>query len=197
VKNLNKTLFVWLLLATSVCAWIALVWLRSIDASDVAALLRPLPTVVAVDCVLIGLFTKWAWRWRLFYPWLVPFPDLSGVWEGQLQSSYKDTATGDNTVPIPATLTIRQSFTSISCVMQTEEMRSTSALAEFDLDTEQQRRQLVYVYCSRPKLTVAERSAMHDGAVVFNILGKPPTQLSGRYWTTRGTVGEIKLERRS
>ncbi len=196
MKNLNKTLFVWLLLVISICAWAGLVWICSIKASDVPALLKLLPTVVAIDCVSIGVFAKWVWRWRLFYPWLVPFPDLDGLWEGEIQSTYEDAATGEKVAPVRTTITIRQSFTDISCVMETAEMRSTSALAGFDLDRQQQRKQFAYVYCSRPKLTVAQSNPMHDGAAVFDIMGEPPSRLSGRYWTTRGTVGEIELERR-
>jgi len=196
MKNLNKTLFVWLLLGMSLCIWVALAWIRSIGPTDVADLLKLLATVVGADCVLIGLFAKWGWRWRLLYPWLVPFPNLNGVWEGEIHSTYKDADTRRSTAPVAATLTIHQTFIDISCVMQTAEMRSTSALAGFDLDAEKQQKQLVYLYCSRPKLTVADRSPMHDGAVVFDIVDDPPTKLLGRYWTSRGTVGEIELSRR-
>jgi hypothetical protein len=196
MKNLNKMVFIWLLLGASLCIWIALAWIHSIGSTDLPGLVKLLPSVVAADCVAIGLFAKWGWRWRFLYPWLVPFPNLNGVWEGEINSTHKGAETGQSLAPIAATLAIRQTFTDISCVMQTAEMRSTSALAGFDLDVEKQQKQLVYLYCSRPKLTVAERSPMHDGAVVFDIIDNPPRKLSGRYWTTRGTAGEIELIRR-
>jgi SMODS-associating 2TM, beta-strand rich effector domain len=196
MRNLNKTLFIWLLLIASVCVWIALAWIRSIASSDLFGLLKLLPTVVAVDCVLIGLFVKWGWRWRLLHPWLVPFPNLNGVWKGEINSTYEAHTPGEKIVGLAATLTIHQTFTNVSCVMETAEMRSNSALAGFDLNPEGQQKQLVYVYCSRPKLIVSERSPMHDGAVVFDIIGRPPTKLSGHYWTTRNTRGDIELKRR-
>jgi hypothetical protein len=194
MRNLNKTLFVWLLLATTVCVWIALAAIRSVASSDPAGLLRLLPTVVVIDCGLIGLFVKWGWRWRLLYPWLVPFPDLNGMWKGTLHSTYVDPKTGERAALIKATLAVRQTFTDISCVMRTDEMTSSSGLAGFVLDKEQQQKQLVYTYCSRPKLTLAERSTMHDGTIVFDIVGDPPARLSGHYWTTRGTAGEAELK---
>jgi SMODS-associating 2TM, beta-strand rich effector domain len=197
MKNLNKTLFIWLLLVTSLCVWFALARIHSIRSADLVGQLKLLSTVVVVDCILIGLFVKWGWRWRLLHPWLVPFPNLNGVWKGEIHSTYKDANTGQSVAGLAATLTIRQTFTDISCVMETAEMRSTSSLADFDLNPEKQQKQLVYVYCSRPKLTVSQRSPMHDGAVVFDIVNEPATRLSGRYWTARGTRGEIELKRRS
>jgi hypothetical protein len=196
MRNLNKSLFVWLLLATSICVWITLAWIRSIASSDVVGLLKLLPSVVAVDCVLIGLFVKWGWRWRLLYPWLVPFPNLNAVWKGEINSTYEGRTPAERIAGLAAMLTIHQTFTNVSCVMETAEMRSSSALAGFDLNPERQQKQLVYVYYSRPKLTVSERSPMHDGAVVFDIIGSPPTKLSGHYWTTRNTRGDIELTRR-
>src|SRR5437868_3180848 len=107
MKNLNRTLFVWLLVAISFCVWVVLAWMRSISSADIAGLLKMLPGVVTVDCILLGLFAKWGWRWRLLCPWLVPFPNLNGVWKGEIQSTHQDGDTGHRIAPVAATLTIR------------------------------------------------------------------------------------------
>jgi hypothetical protein len=197
MKHLNKTAFVSLLLCASVCVWIVSAWLSSVEFTDGLGLLKLLPTVVTGDCIIIGLFVKWVWKWPLLHPWLVPFPNLNGTWKGTLHSTYVDPNTGERIAPITATLTIRQTFTDISCLMRTDEMQSSSGLAGFLLDEGQQQKQLAYTYCSRPKLTLTDKSPMHDGSVVLDIIGAPPTKLSGCYWTTRDTVGDIELRRRS
>jgi predicted pore-forming effector associated with SMODS systems len=194
MKNLNKTFFVWLLVGASAIIWVVLAWLYSVSSADVVGLFKLLPTVVAIDCVLIWVFVKWGWRWPLLHPWLVPFPDLNGKWKGEIHSTYRDRETGEN-VPIATTLTIRQTFIEISCIMETNEMKSASGLADFFLDSAQQQKQLIYTYCSRPKLTLADKSQMHDRTVTFDIVGNPPSRLVGRYWTTRRTVGDIELSR--
>lgn len=195
MSNLNKKLFIWLLLAVSVFVWIALAGIQAIQLNDLRALLRLFPTVVAIDSAVVGVFVKWMWKWQLFHPWLVPFPDLSGAWKGEIRSNYNETASRETHTPISATLSVRQTFIEISCVMETAEMRSASALCAFDIVPDQQQRQLAYIYCSRPKLSLIEKSAMHDGAAVFDIAGEPATRLSGRYWTTRGTSGDIEFRR--
>jgi hypothetical protein len=195
MTNLNKKFFVWLLVGLSVCVWVALASICSVASNNLLGLLNLLPPVVTIDCVLLALFVKWIWKWRFLHPWLVPFPNLNGVWKGELKSTYEDKATRGDAASVPTTLTVRQSFTSVSCIMITAEMRSSSAHAGFDLNEEKQQRQLAYIYCSRPKLTLSGTSDMHDGAVVFDILGNPPTRLTGRYWTTRGTAGDIELKR--
>ena len=154
--------------------------------------MRPIPKVVTVDLILIGLFVKWVWRWKYLQGWLVPFPDLNGTWQGIIQTSWKDT---DNISPGPIStiLTIKQTFGHISCVMRTGEMESHSYVEGFSLDPEKQIRKLCYSYTSRPKTSVRDRSTPHDGTMLFNIIGKPVMKLEGEYWTQRKTTGTITL----
>ena len=77
--------------------------------------------------------------------------------------------------------------------MRTEEMTSYSYAEDFILDKEKQIKKLVYSYTSQPNLSVADRSAIHQGTMVFNIIGDPTTKLKGEYWTARKTTGEIEL----
>lgn len=193
--NLNKTLFVWILVGLSVLIWAVLANIYSIRLNQLLPRLQLLPTVITVDCVIAAVFAKWIWKWPLLYPWLVPFPNLNGIWKGEIQSTYDQQGSSGDRHSIAAILNIRQTFLTISCVMTTAEMRSTSIHAAFEVNREQQQEQLVYVYCSRPKMTVADRSAMHDGSVVLDVVGNPPARLIGCYWTTRGTAGDIELKR--
>jgi hypothetical protein len=152
-----------------------------------------LPTVATVDLIFFLCFRQWGWRWGIFHDWLVPFPDLSGTWQGQIQTTWENPETGEVPGPIPAILSIKQSFGKISCVMRTIEMTSHSYSEDFRIEKDNQLKQLAYIYTSKPKHALNDRSIPHDGTIVFDIIGKPVTKLKGEYWTSRKSTGEITL----
>jgi hypothetical protein len=150
---------------------------------------KTIPAVLLVA----GAFVGYEWRLAIFRGWLVPFPDLNGTWQGSIQTTWKNPATGASPSAIPAILTIKQSFIRISCVMRTAEMTSRSYLADFWLDGDEQIRMLGYSYHSKPLPSVADRSQPHDGTMIFEIIGNPVEKLRGTYWTARQTTGEVAL----
>ncbi len=150
---------------------------------------KTIPLVLSVA----GVFVAHAWRWEIFRGWLVPFPDLNGTWHGTIQTTWKNPETGAVPAPIPAILTIKQSFIRISCVMRTAEMTSRSFLADFWLSGDEQIRMLGYSYHSSPLPSVRDRSDPHDGTIVFELVGDPVQKLKGTYWTARKTTGEVVL----
>jgi hypothetical protein len=143
--------------------------------------------------LFIGLFVKYLWRMAIFRGWLVPFPDINGTWQGTILTTWTDPKSGTVPGPIPVILTIKQSFTRISCVMRTAEMTSRSFLADFWLDGDEQIRKLGYSYHSQPSILISGRSESHDGTIVFELIGRPVAKLHGTYWTARKTAGEITL----
>jgi hypothetical protein len=193
MKNLNKTLFIWMLVGFSVIVWGFLALRASVTFSDGVKMLKLLPTVVTVDGIGLAIFVKWLWKWKYLQGWLVPFPNLNGTWQGTIRSTWIDPKTGASPGGIPVILCIRQTFVAISCVMRTEEMNSHSYCSDFVLDKESQIKKLAYSYKSSPRPTVVHRSPPHDGSVVFDVIGNPPQKLTGEYWTARKTTGEIML----
>jgi hypothetical protein len=196
MEHLNKVYYISALVVISTAASLVCTFASGQSITSFPTLVQQIPNIVTCDAVVIAIFVKWGWRWRALYPWFVPFPDLNGLWSGELHSKWTDAAPGTPKPPIDVSLSITQTFIRISCVMQTSEMRSASTLAGFLLDDARQEKQLVYTYCSRPKLLVREGNPMHDGTTVFDIMGNPPSELVGEYWTSRGTAGEMKLRRR-
>ena len=156
-------------------------------------IVKLLPKVVTIDIIIIGLFSTFLWKWKIFKGWLVPFPNLNGTWKGFIQTTWIDPQTNERPAPIPAIVTIKQSFFNISCVMRTAEMTSRSIVSDFVLDKENQLKRLVYTYDSNPKQTVKERSPQHCGTMVFDISESPKRQLIGEYWTGRKTTGHIEM----
>ncbi len=183
-----------ILLVFSGLVWFCIAKINGFNMQDIFQFMRPIPTVVTVDIILYGLFVKWGWRLKFLQKWLVPFPDLNGTWEGWLQTNWKDPKGGKTPDRIPIILTIKQSFTHISCVMRTGEMESHSYVEGFCIDEDVQVRRLCYSYTSRPKNTVRDRSTPHDGTMRFNIIERPALKLQGEYWTQRGTSGTVKLK---
>lgn len=195
MKYLNKKIFVWLIIGISVLFYLAYLLLFPVKDKTLFNFLKPITTVVTLDTIVIFLFTKWVWKWKLLYSWLVPFQNLNGTWKGEIKTNWIDEKTGKKPAPIPVILTIKQSFTNISCVMRTGEMNSYSFIAGFVIDKENQILRLVYSYDSIPKQTVKDRSPQHFGTMYFDIInigGKK--ELNGDYWTGRETTGRVELE---
>lgn len=193
-RNLNIKYFVSILLVISAGFLLIIAGIMGIDLRQATSLFSALPKVLAGDLFCIAVFIKWLWKWKLFYSWLVPFPNLNGTWEGTIQSDWTNPKTGEKTPPIPAMIGIKQSLVKISCVVRTVEMRSDSFIEGFKIDSDRQLKQLIYTYSSRPRTKMSDRSFQHDGSVVLDIIESPIRKLVGRYWTERKTTGEMHFE---
>jgi hypothetical protein len=150
-----------------------------------------IPTTITISIIVWIVFIKWAWKWKLFYPWLVQTPNLSGKWEGVLKSNWD----GGKLEPIPTEMTITQSFLHIQIKIKTGESRSYSVGASFDIDEERGYQQLFYSYINTPKAGVRNRSEIHYGTTLLHFEGRDVDTLEGEYWTSRETTGEIKIKK--
>lgn len=184
---------IYALVVISSIVWFVLARLSNLNLSVAKDFFGLVPKVVTIDLLIIVAFTKWGWRYRCFRGWLVPFPDLNGSWLGNIYSDWVNPETGQGVPPIPVMLTVNQSFSHISCMMHTGEMKSYSFSEGFNIDEARQIKQVTYIYTSKPRISLNQRSLPHDGAVVFDIIEVPDRKLTGRYWTERRTTGEIVL----
>jgi hypothetical protein len=194
MKNVELKSSVYALIFVSALAWFGLAWQSGVNLAAAREFFGLIPKVVTVDLAVIFVFTRWGWKCRVFRGWLVPFPNLHGSWAGSIYSDWVNPETGETVPPIPVMLTVSQSFSHISCLMHTGEMKSYSFAEGFNIDTDKQIKQLAYAYTSKPRICLNQRSLPHDGAVVFDIVENPSLKLNGRYWTERKTKGEIRLE---
>jgi hypothetical protein len=142
----------------------------------------------------------WLWRrlWRLS-PWIErnTFPDLTGVWEGHLVSTWRD-AEGRTLPPIPVTMLVRQGLLFVSIKMRTAESASHSTRSLPEADREAQRFRVWYSYENRPDAAFAHRSSRHDGVAWLEMdYERDPDRLVGQYFTERKTNGDIDLRRTS
>lgn len=164
---------------------------QNLDNINFNKALNHISTTITINFFLWSIFIKWAWKFNFFHPWLVQIPNLEGNWKGFLNSNWE----GSNPAPIPIEVKINQSFLNIQVVIKTNEMRSYSFGAAFDIDKERGYEQLVYSYLSTPDTGIRNRSEIHYGTALLNFEGTNIDLLKGEYWTSRKTTGAIELRR--
>jgi hypothetical protein len=193
MKNVKEEALVWVRLGGFVIIWVAVLHASGVGLSINWEAVKKLPEVVTIYVILSLVFTTWLWRLQLFHGWLVPYPDLEGTWAGTLQSTWKDPSTNQLKPPIPILLVIKQSFSTISCVMHSRESTSYSNAAQLSKDDDRGMIRLSYNYTNRPRATVRDRSEIHDGAAILSLIRKPEQALAGEYWTSRKTTGDLQV----
>ncbi len=157
---------------------------------------QPFSAVVGILIVLLSIFDLWLWRLPIFRGWFVKRPDLGGTWQATVKSDWLDPSTGKTMEPVHGYMVIRQTFSSLSLRLLTEE--STSRLIGAEIVSLNDRTfDIVGVYISNPRFSVRQRSPIHNGAVLLHIPDFIATTLRGHYWTDRKTAGEIELVKRA
>jgi predicted pore-forming effector associated with SMODS systems len=195
--NVREEALIWMRLGTLLAIWVALLYLSKMGLAINWNSLKQLPAAVTVYVLLSYISTKWLWRLPMLQGWLVPFPDLQGIWQGEIRSTWTDPKENRALRPIPAIFVIKQDFLSISCTMHTKESDSYSSAALISRDDESGRLRLSFNYTNKPRATVRDHMAIHYGAAVLQIGNGPKRALEGEYWTSRRTTGEISLKFRS
>ncbi len=194
MKHLNVKAFLWIVIPFSMLLWIFLILFSKLGADLAWGALKKIPTVITVDLVFWVCFTKWAWKWRIFQGWLVPFPVLEGTWTGIMKSTWKSPESNQPLPAIPVTLVIQQSFLYLSCTIYTKESGSYSYSSDIVIDKETKTVRLIYHFTNRPLASVRHRSEIHDGTALLVLIGGNPVMLKGEYWTSRKTTGDIEVE---
>jgi hypothetical protein len=166
---------------------------QNLDSIDFNKAFNHIFATISINVVLWTLFIKWAWKWKIFYPWLVPFPNLSGEWDGKLKPNWKE----QSLEPILAEIYITQTFFNVQVKIKTNESRSHSIGASFDIEKDRGLEQLIYSYTNTPKPSVRDRSEIHYGSTLLTFEGFKVSEMEGQYWTDRETTGEIKMKRKS
>ena len=147
--------------------------------------------------VAVGVLNIWEyWLWHL--PIVQKLPqvsqDIRGTWKGALDSFWIDPDTRKSPPIKVVFLVIRQSASTVSVVVLTNESRSKSSLAKISNDGISS--SLDYMYLNQPDSRFEHRSRMHHGSTSLNITGRPAIRLQGRYWTDRDSKGELSFNER-
>jgi hypothetical protein len=149
---------------------------------------------VLVAVAALGAWDRFLWHVRLSQRLKAVPRDIRGTWKGTLTSHWIDPKTGISPEPKPAYLVVRQSFTSVSVMMFTDESRSRSSLS--DVSTGDELLSLDYMYFNRPDNSIEDRSRRHSGSTALDVIGNPVNRMSGHYWTDRDTRGDLEFVER-
>lgn len=194
MEKVNNTVKIYAQVITFLLVWAIVLFLtKAYSTMDLWTAVKHIPQAITVYAIVAIIFTKWLWRWKLLQGWLIKLPDLQGTWRGELKSDWINPETGKGIDPIPMVLVIRQTFSHIKCTLMTAESSSYSTTADINIAANSEDLYLTYNYTNRPKASIRDRSAIHDGAAILKIIGKPEKCLEGEYWTSRKTRGDIKL----
>lgn len=136
---------------------------------------------IGVTTILMTLFNTIIWKWK-WVSKIVDMPILAKKYTGTFVSDWQ----GDNK-QYNGSLDIKQSFLNVSIVFKTGESRSFSMLAS--IETEGDRKKIVYIYQNEPRAELADRSAIHKGTAELWI--EESGELDGNYYTSRKTRGSM------
>lgn len=135
----------------------------------------------------------WRTLWRVFPAlnrWL--FPDLNGTWVGEA------VPVGQGAPRRPITVWIRQGLFDVTVTLQSDQLDSHSTRAVVEIDRRAHKVRIWYGYEGRPPPALAKENPRHDGAACLEAdLERGGDELTGRYFTDRGTAGSLVLTRRS
>ncbi len=158
------------------------------------AWLRFYSYAVAAAVLLMTAWDRWLWRLAISQKIAAVPRNLNGTWKGVLTTFWADPETGVVPAPKLAFLVVRQTATTVSATMFTDQMRSVSSLAS--LSGVDGQRSLDYMYLSRPDSQYEKQSRIHHGSTSLDVTGIPPDRLRGRYWTNRDSRGELDFTQR-
>ena len=188
----NLRIYAYAILGLAFATYIIIFLIRQdLSSIDFKLALKDMSYAITINVIVWIGFIKWFWKSKWFYGWLVPFPDLNGKWEGQIISNWEG-----GQPPILTEITIIQTFFHITIRLKTGESESVSNAASFDIEKDRGISRLFYSYINTPKPTVRDRSLIHYGTTLLNFDGYPVCEMSGEYWTSRESTGELKLKRK-
>ena len=109
-----------------------------------------------------------------------------------IQSNWIDPSTGKTIEGIEGYMAIRQTYSSLSLRLMTSESSSELIGPEIVVFKDGTFR-VAGLYSNEPKQLIKNRSPIHNGAILLQVIESPVTALKGHYWTDRNTSGEIEL----
>ncbi|MBO0983655.1 hypothetical protein [Rathayibacter sp. SD072] len=149
---------------------------------------------VLVCSVLLFVWDRWAWKLKLAQAIPGVSRNIDGTWEATLESLWIDPMTGESPDPKTVYVVIKQTSTSATVALISNESKSKSSIAR--LVREDGSWLLHYLYTNEPDMGLRERSPIHHGSGVLAVVGSPAKRIVGSYWTDRDSKGKLSLQRR-
>lgn len=154
--------------------------------------LRFYSVAVAAATIALAAWDRWAWHLPVSQKFRSVPRDLRGTWQGTLTTFWSDPVTRVTPAPKTVYLVVRQTCSTISATLLTDESTSRSSMAQ--IAGEDGDCHLVYSYLNTPENRVEHRSRIHYGSTELHVVNRPATRLKGRYWTNRDSRGELDFQ---
>lgn len=160
---------------------------------QVPSLLGKLASLIPLAVVLLfALYDNVLW-YRAVFLRFARRPHVSGTWLGTLTSYRRDADDKPIETEHEIALVIRETFTTASVTLLSEESKSMSSAAHF-VSLQKDDYALQYQYRNDPKMGVRHRSPIHSGGCTISVSGKAPTAIEGEYWTARDSRGTFRVD---
>jgi hypothetical protein len=150
---------------------------------------------VLAATLLLGIWERFLWHIGPAQRLKSVPRDVRGTWKGEMASKWVPDGKRKPAPAKPVYLVIRQTFSTVSVRLISDEGGSKSSLGRLLVADHQAK--LDYMYLNEPHLRVEPRSRMHHGATSLEVIGRPVTRLTGRFWTDRETQGTLELTEHS
>ena len=133
---------------------------------------------VGLAAILTAFYERKLWRYN---PWETT-PKLHTKYVGTFTSSY-------DSVVREGTMEIKQTLSTVSVILSTNESKSRSLCAS--IDDVFGEKQLTYCYINQPKSEFRHRSEIHYGTAMLTI--SEDGSLKGQHFTDRKTIGDMEF----
>lgn len=151
-------------------------------------------TTIVVSALFV--WNKWLWACKPFYR-LSKMPDVRGTWKAELNSLWKNPATGQIRGKIEVYLVFRQTLSNLDMRLFSVESSSVSLSASIVTDGEGVHT-IAATYRNEPSPEHLSHSPMSHGAALLNVRGESVVaQIDGKYWTDRNSMGALVMTERS
>ena len=150
--------------------------------------LKPISTVTTITVYVALAFERWWWKFPFLQGWLVKKPVIEGTWKVVIRSNWISPETREPLPSFVGYMVVRQTLNTLSMRLLTKE--SSSHLVGTEILCASDGLYCVSgVYRNEPLLEFRDRSDIHDGALLLNVLEDSDClRLSGHYWTDRSPI---------
>lgn len=137
--------------------------------------------VVSITIIIMGVYSSWLWRWNPFEK----IPKIFGNYTGVIEFNFTGVDEKKDT-----SVEIKQTLFTTRVKIVTNEITSNCITSEIKKENGQNI--LYYTYITNPKSKYSQQNPIQYGTCRLVIDGD---YLSGTYWTTRKTTGDISLSK--
>jgi hypothetical protein len=169
--------------------WFIIAILTNQGLSTVA--LKTVSIAASIVTVTFLLYDRFIWK-------LAPMraitgkPVVAGTWRGTLQSDYVHPGESNPRPPIPIAVRIAQTDSAVFVTLFTAESESITEQGRIAKEADGRWR-MNWLYVNKPRPSVHHRSSIHEGVCGLYLSGQHGESLTGQYFTSRKTSGELRL----